>query len=84
MNANAIKRMELRSDLALLPEEDLDKVRDFVGSLLSQANVSKRSRSRSLKGIWAGTGLEKLKDLEGALDEVRQELGDSILRRRFG
>jgi hypothetical protein len=37
----------------------------------------------SLKGIWKDKGFEKIIDLDAELKEARQELGSSILARKF-
>lgn len=82
MNTAAIKRTELMSEIALLPEEELDSVRLLIGSLLARVKVPERS-SRSLRGIWKDKGFERIEDLEAALKEARQELGAAILERKI-
>ena len=82
MNAAAIKRTELVSELALLPEEELDRVRALIASILARKRVPDRS-SRSLRGIWKGKGFERIEDPESALKETRRELGAAILERRI-
>jgi len=81
MNAAAIKRTELLSELALLPEEDLDRVYALI-AILVRTKAPDRS-SRSLRGIWKGKGFERIEDLETALKEARHELGAAILKRRI-
>jgi hypothetical protein len=36
-----------------------------------------------LKGIWKDKGFEKIIDLDTELKEARQQLGNSILERKF-
>lgn len=37
----------------------------------------------SLKGIWKDKGFEKIPDMDAEFKAIRQELGDSILRKNF-
>lgn len=71
MNVAALKRNEIIRALALLPEDQLEKVRAYVDSVLPTSPALAKN-NRSLKGIWQGKGFEKLADLEGEFIEARQ------------
>ncbi len=79
MSNTAIKRMELASELSLVPDDELDLVQAFLASVLARSQVNRSSQS--LQGIWRGSGLERIDDLEAAVREARHELGAAILKR---
>jgi hypothetical protein len=62
--------MEIMRDLALIPESRLDEVHALVKSILGSA-TRPATRGRSLRGIWKGTGLEKIVDLESEIKAAR-------------
>jgi len=80
MNSSAVKISELTQALSRIPEAELDTVMACVNSILVESHVP-QPENRSLKGIWAGAGLESIIDLEAEIRTVRRELQDSILRR---
>lgn len=82
MNAVALKRTELVSELSLLPEKELDRVLALVASMLATAEKPEHTR-RSLRGIWKGKGFERIGDIEATLKEARHELGTAILGRKL-
>jgi hypothetical protein len=72
MNPSAIKRMEIVNSLALVSDDDLDKIKAFVNGLLSEAAHPKPA-NRSLEGIWKDKGFEKIVELEAEIAEVRRQ-----------
>jgi hypothetical protein len=48
---------------------------------MNDSDSSPQPENRSLKGIWADTGLESIEDLEEEVRSVRRELQASIERR---
>lgn len=82
MNVTALKRNEIIQALTLLREEQLEKVRIYIDSVLLSPHVHPKS-NRSLKGIWQGKGFEKLYDLEGEVKAARQQMRETILKKDF-
>jgi len=80
MNTAALKKTEIVRELALLPEDQLERVQTYIASLVPRGG---RPPRRSLKGIWEGLGFEKIADLEAELAEARAELTSQITRREL-
>lgn len=76
------QRMEVMRDLVLIPESRLDEVQALVKSILRSAGKT-APRGRSLRGIWKGTGLERITDLHSEIKTARMQLADSILQRKL-
>lgn len=65
MNKVAANKVDILRKLSLVPENRLETVKDYLDVLL--ADVEKTATGeKSLKGIWKGSGFEKLVDLEEA------------------
>lgn len=63
MNKVAANKIDILRKLSLVPENRLETVKDYLDVLL--ADVEKTAiGEKSLKGIWKGSGFEKLVDLE--------------------
>ena len=61
--------------------EEVSEAKDFVNFVAHRnAPASRRNRVLKLKGIWKGTGIEKL-NLEKELRDVRSDLQERILKR---
>lgn len=82
-DASAIKRNKILRDLEDVPVEKLDEIENFLKNILSQFNIKKPKEPKSLKGIWAKKGFEKIIDLEAELLEVRKELDTQLLKKRL-
>jgi hypothetical protein len=54
-----LKIAEINKDLAFLPENRLDEVKNFVTFILSQDKDKKR-KIIQMRGIWKGKGFEGL------------------------
>jgi hypothetical protein len=80
---SAIKRQEILRDLEDVPVERLDEIESFLKNILSQFNVKKPKEPKSLKGIWAKKGFEKIIDLEAEILEVRKELDAQLLKKKL-
>ena len=80
MNKVAANKIDILRKLSLVPENRLEKVKDYLDVLL--ADVEKDAAGeKSLKGIWTDSDFEKLIDLEEAVREVRKELQESVLNK---
>ncbi|MCI5218813.1 MAG: hypothetical protein D3914_06385 [Candidatus Electrothrix sp. LOE2] len=82
MNTTAIKRIEIVNALSRVPGSSLDKIKEYIDTFVAESDKPKR-RNSSLKGIWKNKGFEKITDLDAELQEARQQLGSSILARKF-
>lgn len=81
-STTATLKTAIARDLERLSEEALGEVRARVAALAA-ANGRSNSARRSLAGIWRGKGFERIPDLECDLRGARNELNDSIARRRL-
>ena len=82
MNTTAIKRIEIVNALSRVPGSSLDKIKAYIDTFVAASDKSTQCNS-SLKGIWKNKGFEKIIDLDAELQEARQQLGNSILARKF-
>ena len=82
MNTTAIKKIEIVNALSRVPASSLDKIKAYIETFVA-APDKPTQRNPSLKGIWKNKGFEKINDLDTELKEARQQLGSSILARKF-
>ena len=76
MSTTGLKVAEIKKDIALLPEDKLDEVKDFISFVLSR-NKEKKKKIVQMKGIWKGKGFEKL-NINKELKVARKEMSESI------
>ena len=81
MSTTGLKVAEIKKDLALLPEDKLDEVKDFIRFVLSR-NKEKKKKIVQMKGIWKGKGFEKL-NIDKELKVARKEMAESILKKEI-
>ena len=81
MSTTGLKVAEIKKDIALLPEDKLDEVKDFISFVLSRNNEKKKKIVR-MKGIWKGKGFEKL-NINKELKVARKEMSESILKKEI-
>jgi hypothetical protein len=74
--ATKTKISKVRKNLSKVSTDDLNKVNNFIESLLSKQK-SKDSNIKSLEGIWADLGFENIINLEDNIKEIRKELSSS-------
>ena len=79
MSTTGLKVAEIKKDLALLSEDKLDEVKDFISFVLSR-NKEKKKKIVQMKGIWKGKGFEKL-NIDKELKVARKEMAESILKK---
>lgn len=82
MNTTAIKKIEIVNALSRVPVSSLDKIKAYIDSFVTEPDKPKQ-RNSSLKGIWKNKGFEKITDLDAELKKARQQLGNTILARKF-
>jgi hypothetical protein len=66
-------------ELSILPEKQLNEVKDFVEFISSKNQVKKRTVVH-LNGIWEGKGFEKL-NISKEIKSIKEEISKSILKR---
>ncbi len=81
MSTTGLKVSEIKKNLALLPEDKLDEVKDFISSVLSR-DKEKNKIIVQMKGIWKGKGFEKL-NIDNELKVARKEMSESILKKEI-
>lgn len=81
MATTGLKVAEIKKDLALLPEDKLDEVKDFISLVLAK-NKEKKKILVQMKGIWKGKGFEKL-NIDNELKAARKEMAESILKKEI-
>jgi hypothetical protein len=81
MSTTGLKVTEIKKDIALLPEDRLDEVKDFISFVLSR-NKEKKKKIVRMKGIWKGKGFEKL-NINKELKVARKEMSESILKKEI-
>jgi hypothetical protein len=81
MSTTGLKVAEIKKDIALLPEDKLDEVKDFISFVLSK-NKEKKKNIVQMKGIWKGKGFDKL-NIDKELKVARKEMVESILKKEI-
>ena len=81
MATTGLKVAEIKKNLALLPEDKLDEVKDFISLVLSR-NKEQKKIIVQMKGIWKGKGFEKL-NIDNELKVARKEMAETILKKEI-
>lgn len=81
MHTKALKITTIYKELAMLPDEKLDEVKDFI-DFIGYKFAAKKKHVVKLKGIWAGKGFEKISNLDTELKSIKKELSGSILKKK--
>lgn len=82
MQTSAAQITTIQKRLAILPEEKLKEVVDFVEFMLSQSQVEHK-RTIKLGGIWKNLGFEKFANLDAEIRKIRQETSHAILNKEL-
>jgi hypothetical protein len=77
----AVKIAEMKRDLEGIPQAHLAEVDLYLKSFLQKKSKSKPPKS--LRGIWAGKGFEKIINTEKEVILSRKELGKQILGKQL-
>ena len=78
----AIKILEMKRDLEEIPRARLAEVDRYLKSIRLKKK-SKVKQPRTLKGIWANKGFEKIIRAEAKIISLRTELGQQILSKKL-
>ena len=81
MSTTGLKVAEIKKDIALLPEDKLDEVKEFISFVLTR-NKEKKKKIVQMKGIWKGKAYEKL-NINKELKVARKEMSESILKKEI-
>ena len=79
MSTTGLKVAEIKKNLALLPEDKLYEVKNFISFVLSR-NKEKKKKIVQMRGIWKDKGFEKL-NIDNELKVARNEMSESILKK---
>ena len=72
-----VKLREILRDLESLPAARLEEIDRYLKSLLSRKPARRKKEPKTLRGIWAEKGFEKIINLEAEIKSGRKELGPS-------
>jgi len=81
MHTKAITLTEIQKELAMLPDERLMEVKDFVDFILHKSIYKKKTVK--LKGIWASRGFEAVADLDYELKIIREKAVEAVIRKKL-
>ncbi|MFO7809925.1 MAG: hypothetical protein R6V47_00955 [Candidatus Delongbacteria bacterium] len=80
MTTKELYKIEILKELSLLPEESLKNVKLYIEFILNKEHNRKASPI-NLKGIWKGSGFEKISDLHNEVSKLRKNLSAGILKK---
>ena len=80
MTDKALCIAQIHKNIALLPEDKLREVTDYIEFLCFKAAPHKK-RVAKLSGIWQGHGFEKITDLESQLKAIRGDAATALLNK---
>ncbi len=76
-NTSALKKMEIINELLYMPENELDKIKDYISS--DNFNITRKKRY-SLKGYWKDKGFENIDNLDAEIKEARKDIEKNLLK----
>lgn len=79
-NRTAIKKIEIINALLYMPENEVDKIKDYIYS--DYFNTLRKKRG-SLKGCWKDKGFENIGIFDVELKEARKDIEINILKRQL-
>ena len=82
MQTTAMQKIKLMKIISVIPQENFKEIKTFIDFVLAQSQVS-IPKQISLQGIWKNKGFENIIDLETELREIRKEMNDAILNRKY-
>jgi hypothetical protein len=80
---SAIKLQKILKGLEEIPADRLVDIENLIKSILSQSPQKKDKEPKTLKGIWANKGFEKIVDLEGEIRKTREEIQNQLLQKKL-
>ncbi len=79
----AVKIAEIKRELADIPESRLAEVDRYLKTILKTKKLKKTREPKTLGGIWANKGFEKITSIEKEIQASRKELGAMILHKKL-
>jgi hypothetical protein len=76
MNNTQLKKIEILSNLSIVPNDKLDEISRFIKYILYTTRV-KQKKPISVRGIWENKGFENI-DVEKELKNIRQEIQSNL------
>jgi hypothetical protein len=76
MNNTQLKKIEILSNLSIVPNDKLDEISSFIKYILYTTRV-KQKKPISVRGIWENKGFENI-DVEKELKNIRQEIQSNL------
>ena len=76
MNNTQLKKIEILSNLSIVPNDKLDDISSFIKYILYTTRV-KQKKPISVRGIWENMGFENI-DVEKELKNIRQEIQSNL------
>ncbi|MFA6653958.1 MAG: hypothetical protein WC212_09035 [Candidatus Delongbacteria bacterium] len=80
MTTKELYKIEIMKELGLLPEDSLKNVKLYIEFILNKSS-KKPLKSVNLKGIWNGSGFEKVGNLDKEIEKMRKDISESILNK---
>jgi hypothetical protein len=80
---SAVKLQEILRGLEEIPADRLVDIEKLIKSILSQSPQKKEKEPKTLKGIWAKKGFEKIVDPEGEIRKARVDIQNQILKKKL-
>lgn len=80
---STVRLQEIVKGLEEVPDERLVEIENLIKSILSQSRQKKDKEPKTLKGIWAKKGFEKIVDLEGEIRKTRIEIQNQLLKKKL-
>lgn len=81
MNKAHVTRLEIISNLAFVPSNNLEEIKNFVDFILFK-NKAKARKPISVRGIWKDKGFEKI-DIEKEIKTLRKEIQFNLDRKEI-
>lgn len=80
----SLKKSEILRDLEMIPEDQLNEVKNFVHSVAVKARKRNRmAEPKTLSGIWKNVGFEKVNAIEDEIKSLRKQISKRVLSRRI-
>ena len=76
MNTINLKKLEIISNLSVVPIDKLDEISSYIKYVLFKSKT-KKSNLVSIKGIWKNKGFENI-NVENELKNIRKEIQTNL------
>jgi hypothetical protein len=80
---SSVKYQEILRGLEEIPADRLNDIEKLINSILAQTHRKKEIEPKTLKGIWAKKGFERIVDLEKEIQKTRRTIQSQILNKKL-